>query len=186
MKLLVVALMLMIVASLFAQEAKLTDAGTIELAGTISFSNYKAPAADFSYSVFTFAPQVSYFFLDYFSVGMSTGLGYLPGLTVVSPSTGEGSTVVQFFLSPAYHFSLDSKQLFPFVEGQVGYGVVTSGSSSSGLSYGGRAGVKFIPAGHFFLTFAGQFVSLRLKRSGETQRLGWDYWTIGVGVGGFF
>lgn len=171
---------------LFAQDSRLTDQGTIELAGTVSFSNYKAPAADFSYSVFTFAPQVSYFFLDNFSVGMSTGLGYLPGLTVVSPRTGEGSTVVQLFLSPAYHFMLDSKQLFPFVEGQVGYGLVTSGSSSSGLSYGGRAGVKFIPAGHFVLTFAGQFVSLRLHRSNINYRVGWDYWTVGVGVGGFF
>jgi len=179
-------LLLLITPSLLAQDAKLTDAGTIEVAGTISFSNYRAPAADFSYSVFTFAPQVSYFFLENISVGMTTGLGYLPGLTVVSPSDGEGSTVVQLFLSPAYHFPLDSKQLFPFVEGQVGYGIVTSGSSSSGLSYGARAGVKFTPVGHFVLTFAGQFVSLRLNRSGETQRLGWDYWAFGISVGGWF
>jgi hypothetical protein len=180
------AFSLLIAQLVSAQEEKLTDAGTIELAGTVSFSNYRAPAADFSYSVFTFAPQVSYFFLDNFSVGMSTGLGYLPGLTVVSPTGGESSTVVQLFLSPAYHFSLDSKQLFPFVEGQVGYGLVTSGESSSGLSYGGRAGVKFIPAGHFVLTFAGQFVSLRLHQTGIDERIGWDYWTIGVGVGGYF
>jgi len=186
MKNFLITSLLMVASPVSAQEAKLTDAGTIELAGTVSFSNYRAPAADFSYSVFTFAPQVSYFFLDNLSLGISTGLGYLPGFSVVSPSDGAGSTVVQLFLSPAYHFALDSKQLFPFVEGQVGYGLVTSGSSSSGLSYGGRAGVKLVPAGHFVLTFAGQFVSLRLHRAGIDQRIGWDYWTFGVGVGGYF
>jgi hypothetical protein len=127
---------------LAVQAQTLTDAGTIELAGTISFSNYKAPAVDVSYSVFTFAPQVSYFLMENFSVGVTTGLGYLPGVSIVSPKWGESSTVVQLFLSPAYHFALDSKQLHPFVEGQIGYGVVTSGEASSGLSYGGRAGVK--------------------------------------------
>jgi len=186
MKLLVVALMLMIVASLSAQETKLTDTGTIELSGAVSYSHYRAPAADFSASVFTIAPQVSYFITDAFSVGLTTGLGFLPGVSLVTQSVGEGTTAIQLFVSPAYHFILDSKKLFPFIEGQVGLGLVTSGSSSSGLSYGGRAGVKFTPVDHLVLTFAGQFVSLRLHRSGLNQRVGWDYWTIGVGVGGYF
>lgn len=172
--------------SFAAHAQNLTDAGTFDLAGTISFSNYKAPAADVSYSVFTFAPQVSYFVLENFSVGISTGLGYLPGVSIVSPKGGESSTVVQLFLSPTYHFALDSKKLHPFVEGQIGYAVVTSGEASSGLSYGGRAGVKFTPVSHFVLTFAGQFVSMRLRQTGIDQRFGWDYWTFGVGVGGYF
>jgi hypothetical protein len=164
----------------------LTDAGSLELSGTISFSNYKAVAIGRSYSVFTFAPQVSYFVVDRFSVGITTGLGYLPGLSVVSPSSGESSTVLQLFLAPAYHFVLDSKTLAPFVEGEVGYGIVTSGSSSSGLSYGGRTGIKIVPADHLVLALAVQFVSLRLFPSGSSERIGWDYWTFGVGVGGYF
>lgn len=179
-------LALLIASPAAAQESRLTDRGSVEMAGTISFSNYRAPAADVSYSVFTFAPQVSYFFRDNASLGITTGLGYLPGLSVVSPSDGERSTVVQLFLSPAYHFPLDSKQLFPFVEGQLGYGIVTSGDTGSGLSYGARAGVKFTPADHLVLTFAAQYVSLRLKEDGSDQRLGWDYWTLGLSVGGWF
>jgi hypothetical protein len=169
-----------------AQGLKLTDAGTTELAGTISYANYKAPAVDVSYSVFTFAPQVSYFFIENLSLGITTGLGYLPGISIVSPSDGESSTVVQLFLSPAYHFPIDSKQLYPFVEGQIGYALVTDGDASSGLSYGGRAGIKFTPVEHFVITFAGQFTSLRLYEDGSDERIGWDYWTIGFGVGGYF
>ena len=165
---------------------QLTDAGNVEISGTVSFSHYAAAASDFSSSVFTFAPQVSYFLSKSLSLGVSTGLGFLSGLSVVSPSNGDKSTVVQLFLDPAYHFQLDSKKLVPFVEGQLGYGVVTTGDTSSGLSYGGRAGVKFVPVEHLVLTIAAQFLSLRLYRSGSDDRLGWDYWTTGVGVGGYF
>lgn len=171
---------------IFAQDSKLTEAGTIELSGAVSYSHYRAPAADFSASVFTIAPQVSYFITDAFSVGLTTGLGFLPGVSLVTQSVGEGTTAIQLFVSPAYHFILDSKKLFPFIEGQVGLGLVTSGESSSGLSYGGRAEVKFTPVDHLVLTFAGQFVSLRLHQSGMDQRIGWDYWTIGIGIGGYF
>lgn len=186
MKRILLIVSIVCVQPLAMQAQNLTDAGTFELAGTISFSNYKAPAADVSYSVFTFAPQVSYFVMENFSVGVTTGLGYLPGVSIVSPKGGESSTVVQLFASPAYHFALDSKKLHPFVEGQIGYAVVTSGEATSGLSYGGRAGVKFTPVSHFVLTFAGQFVSMRLRQTGIDQRFGWDYWTFGVGVGGYF
>jgi len=165
---------------------QLTAAGNVELAGNVSFSHYDAAASDFSTSVFTFAPQVSYFWRENFSLGLSTGFGYLSGVSVVSPSDGDNSTVVQLFAAPAYHFQLDSKQLVPFVEGQLGYGVVTSGDSSSGLSYGARAGVKFVPVDHLVLTLAAQFLSLRLYRSDSDERIGWDYWTLGVGVGGYF
>ena len=83
-------LLLLIAPSLCAQDAKLTDTGTVELAGTISFSNYGAPAADFSYLVFKFAPQVSDFFFENVSLGVSPGLcvaGMTGGYSVILPST---------------------------------------------------------------------------------------------------
>jgi hypothetical protein len=156
------------------------------MSGSVSFSNYRAPAADASYSVLNIAPQISYYVSDEISVGLTTGLGLLPGLSVVSPDRDGGTTTLQFFASPAYHFHTADRRFIPFVEGQLGYALTSDDDvSSKGLSYGGRAGIKYVPVDHFVLTFAGQFLSIRLKRDGDTQRLGWDYWTIGIGVGAY-
>jgi hypothetical protein len=169
-----------------AQDIPLTTRGTVELSGNLSFSSYRAPATDKSYSVLNIAPQVSYFLTDNISVGLATGVGIFPGLSVVSPDGGGSTTTFQIFASPAYHFQTGSNEVIPFVEGQVGYALTSDEAvSSKGLSYGGRTGIKYVPVDHLVLTFAGQFLSIRLKRDGDDRRLGWDYWTIGIGVGAY-
>lgn len=168
-----------------AQEHNYTTKGTFEMSGSISFSNYTAPAADVSYSVLNIAPQVSYFLMDGFSIGLTTGLGILPGFTVTS-GDGGGTTTFQLFASPAYHFKMSESRFVPFVEGQIGYAIASDDEfSSNGLSYGGRAGIKFIPVNHLVLNFAAQFLSIRLHSDDYEGRFGWDYWTVGIGVGAY-
>ena len=176
-----------------AQEQSFPLKGTIELAGTIAYANYtlvyQGQKGDAT-SLFSFSPQVGYFVTENFEVGLSSGVVLLPGLSF--QSSGENSTTgLQLFATPAYHFSSGGSNLTPFIEAQLGYTSLASSSGlsdvkRSGFSYGGRGGVKFVPVEHLILTFAVQYLSINLKASGELERTGYNYFTIGVGVGAYF
>ena len=174
------------------QEKNFPQSGLIELSGSIAYANYSLTfqgQKEETTSIISFSPQVGYFLTKNFEIGLSTGVVLLPGLSFQSQG-GNNISALQLFATPSYYFLLDESNLTPFVEAQLGYtSLAASGENSvsrSGFSYGGRAGIKFVPVEHIIFTLAGQYLSINLKPAGETERTGYNYFTIGVGVGVYF
>ena len=64
--------------------------------------------------------------------------------------------MTQLFLYPGYNLRLEGSRATPFIEVPLGYTSMSSGSStSSGFSWGVKAGVKIVPTGHMLLTLYG-------------------------------
>jgi hypothetical protein len=107
--------------------------GVIELGGTASFSSVTGLTS------FSISPYLGFFIID------QVELGFIPSLTVVSPSGGNSLTSYGIVAAPAYHFKLSSPSVTPFIEGQVGFsGVSAGGSSSTNFNGGARGGVKVL------------------------------------------
>lgn len=176
-----------------AQEKPFATQGVTEIAGSISFSRFslvsRGETGDAS-TMFSLAPQIAYFVADGFEIGMTTGITYytlLPGFSVITPPAGQATTMLQLFFSPAYNFRAQGNNAYLFIEPQLGYTSTSRGeSSASGLSFGGRAGVKVVAAEHLLVTFSGQYLAITLKESGATERSGINYLSFGVGIAGYF
>ncbi len=173
-----------------AQDSQFAKKGIVELAGNLSFSSYTTVSngkAGDAISIFVFAPQVGYFVVDGFELGLTTGISLLPGFSVISPEDGESTNILQLFFSPSYNLETANKNIYPFLEAQLGYTSLSSGNNtSSGFSYGGRVGVKVVAVEHMLLTFAAQYIAITLNEKGETERDGFNYLMFGVGISGYF
>ena len=174
----------------FPQDKLFARKGTVELSGNISFSSYTPVFNDMSgtaATIFTLAPQIGVFASDGFEIGLRTGISLLPGVSIISSGGNNSTTVLGLFFAPSYNFVTTSEMLFPFLEGQAGYTSISSGSNTnSGFSYGGRAGLKIIAAGHLLLTVSVEYLAITLNAPSANERSGYNYLNIGVGVGGFF
>ena len=181
---------------LIAQETGFAMRGITELGGTISYASYTPVSngsTDDATSIFSLAPQVSYFVADGFEIGFSPGVAFLlfpPGVTSLSGKGSGSSTAIQLWLTTAYNIQTQSKAVFPFVELQAGYTSsndwLFGSSKASGFSYGFKGGVKVVAVEHLLVNIAVQYNLLTLNRSGATERSGFNYLTIGAGIGGYF
>jgi len=120
--------------------------GTIELGGSIGFSSTtgvnNGESSENSLSNFSFDPYVGYFVIN----GLE--LGIIPSFSTSSYSD-QSTTSFGVYFAPAWNFDLKSN-LFPFVEGRIGYNTSsyddgnseTDESSYGGLAWGLRGGVK--------------------------------------------
>ena len=180
---------------LIAQESGFAMRGVTELGGTVSYASYTPVSGGQTgdaTSIFTLAPQVGYFVADGVEIAFSPGVSFIlfpAGVTSLSGSSGSTSTAVQLWFTAAYNFQTSGKTVFPFIEGQAGY---TSSSDwlfgsgkASGFSYGFKGGVKVVAVEHLLINIAVQYNLLTLNQSGATERSGFNYLTIGVGIGGF-
>lgn len=181
---------------LIAQESGFAMKGITEVGGTISYASF-TPVSNGSTgdatSVFSIAPQVSHFFADGFEIGFSPGVSFFlfpPGVTSLSGSGAGSSTAIQLWLTTAYNIQTSGKTVFPFVELQAGYTSsndwLFGSSKASGFSYGFKGGVKVVAVEHLLINIAVQYNLLTLKPSGATERSGFNFLTIGAGIGGFF
>jgi hypothetical protein len=173
-----------------AQDKKFATKGVTEISGTVSYSNFtyvsNGETGD-AISIFTLAPQIGFFVIDGLELGLSSGVSLLPGFSVLSPEDGESTNILQFFLSPSYNITTENTSLYPFVEAQLGYTAIASGDQTdSGFSYGGRAGLKIVAAEHFLVSASIQYLLITLNESGETERNGFNYLMVGVGIAGYF
>jgi hypothetical protein len=172
-----------------AQERTFATKGITEISGSFAYSSFTPVSngnTSASTSIFTLTPQIGYFIQDGFEIGLSSGLSFLPGVTFVFPSGGNNTTILGLFFTPSYNFRIESKSVFPFIEGQLGYTAVSSGSStSSGFSYGGKGGIKMIIADHVLLNFSAQYSAITLNPEGATERWGFNYLTLSIGVGAY-
>jgi hypothetical protein len=136
-------IMLLLLLGACNAHAQYATKNVVELGGTISYSSTTAvsngDAATNSTSIFQFMPYVDYFITDGFSVGL------LPGINIIKLAGATSSTTyLAIFAAPGYTFTTGGN-LFPFVEGLVGYtGISSNGNSQGGLSYGGKAGLKIV------------------------------------------
>lgn len=120
--------------------------GTIEVGGSIGFSSTTSvsdgQSASNSTTTIRLEPYIGYFVVNSFE------LGFEPSFT--TSSYGDySSTSFGIYFAPAWNFDLRSN-LFPFLEGRIGYNTYSSddGNSAtedptySGLAWGLRGGVK--------------------------------------------
>lgn len=165
---------------LSAQERPFGSAGCMEAGGSITFlsttpvSNGKTGEA---ISVFTIAPYIGYFAANGFEIGFNPGLIYM--------SYGSSSTTqFSFYLAPSYNFTTESKT-YPFIEGLIGYNTASSSGSSSssgGLCWGGRTGLKVNVTGNGLLIVALQYSQITMEPSGWTgNRYGSNVLSVSAG-----
>lgn len=173
-----------------AQEKHFGEAGIMEVAGGVSFASItpvgNGETGDAT-TLLSLAPELSYFVMDGFEIGFSPGVTLLPGVSVVTPSAGDGITILQLFASPAYNFHSEESRVNPFLAVPFGYTSASSGSSTqSGFSWGAKGGIKVVAASHLLLTFYGQYLALSFTPDNATERAGFNFLSFGVAVGGFF
>ena len=173
-----------------AQDRQFAKEGVTEISGTLSYSSFtsvsRGETGD-AISIFTLAPQIGYFITDGFELSLGTGVSLIPGFSVISPEDGESTSLLQLFLAPSYNIKTNDAKLYPFLEAQLGYTSLSSGDdTNSGFSYGGRAGIKIAAVEHFLVNLSVQYLLITLNESGATERNGFNYLTVGVGISGYF
>ncbi len=165
----------------FAQEKKFAQKGVWELGGTMSYSSRKqvsnGSVSGSSVSTFSVQPFAGYFITDNFELGFNPfGVSY----------TSFGSlnfTQVTVFLAPSYNFKTTRENLYPFIEGLIGYTSqsVSSGSTSNGISYGGRAGLKISVGSSGLLNVGINYLLITLNPPNSSGRNGENDFAFSAG-----
>jgi hypothetical protein len=180
----------LLTAPTFAQDKGFGGAGVIEIAGSISFASITPVSNGKTEDATTFlslAPEISYFATDGFEIGFNPGVSLLPGISVITPSKGDGTTILQLFASPAYNFHSEGSEVNPFLSIPFGYTSASSGSmTQSGFSWGVKGGIKIVAVQNLLFTVYGQYMALSFTPEKATERSGFNFLSFGVGVGGFF
>jgi hypothetical protein len=152
--------------------------GTIELGGSISFQSIEPVSngnTGNSTTILSIAPFIGFFPVDGFEIGFNP-----LGITSMSSSGGPSVTQLMILLAPSYNFKTNGKE-FPFIEGLVGYTSVSAGSSVSGLSWGGRAGVKVAVTDKGLLILGIQYLQITLNQSNASNRNGENEFSVSAG-----
>lgn len=149
--------------------------GTTEAGGSISFMSmwqvYNGQTSEASSTTLTCAPFVGYFVSDGFEIGANP-----LGITLYN----SGLAVINIFVAPSYNFKTEGNA-FLFIEALLGYTAQTNGTTYSGVSWGGRAGVKTAVAGHALVNLGAEYLQVTLNRSGQTKRNGYNQFLISAG-----
>lgn len=167
--------------SALSQEKSFAQKGVVELGGSVSFSSriavYNGSTQGDAFTTFSLQPYIGYFVSDKFELGMNP-----LGITYMSQGSSN-ATQIGIFVAPAYNFTTTSGNLFPFIEGLIGYTSQTSTGSTdrSGFSYGGRTGIKVSVGNSALLNISVQYLMITLNRSGATDRNGENDLAIAAG-----
>lgn len=141
--------------------------GTKEFGGSIAFQSFapvtngKTGDALTSLSV---APYIGWFLSDRFELGFNP-FGFS---SFWFGGGGGGATTVTITAAPSYNFISDGRST-PFIEGLFG---VLAFSSTTGYSYGGRAGLKNEIAGHALLNIGAEYLATTVGPGGPSGRNG--------------
>ncbi|TSA27074.1 MAG: hypothetical protein D4R68_06180 [Ignavibacteriales bacterium] len=183
--------LLLLGAAACSVQAQYATKGATEIGGSVSYSSTtqvaNGTAASNSTSLFSFMPYANYFITNGFSLGVS------PGINIFKAAGSTSSTTYLLLaIVPGYTFSTKSN-IFPFIEGVVGYGAITtSGSSStdvSGISFGGKGGIKVLvgQSGLFSAGLSYMLITLNPKNppAGADKRNGFDNFALSLGFSVF-
>ena len=178
----------------YNSNAQFKNRGTIEVGGTISYTSVTAVSNgttdNNSSSMFNFTPMLSYFVVDGFYLGVS------PGINIVKVAGSDNPvTNLMLFAVPGYAFG--KGDVFPFVEGWLGYsalnsdGVSFEGTSSgklelSGLSYGARGGVKLQVGKGGLVNMGLSYIAYTFNAKGADKRTGMNTLAFVIGFSVFF
>jgi hypothetical protein len=189
MALLIAAVLIPLVSSQ-GQGKNFGDAGIAEIAGSVSFSSFtpvsNGKTGDAT-TLLSFGPQFGYFVARGFELGFSPGMALLPGISYVTPSEGDATTILQLFVFPAYNYHAPGSNAVPFIQIPLGYTSMSQGGyTDSGFSWGVKGGVKIIAEGQLLVTVYGEYLQLSFTPEKATERAGFNYLSFGVSVGGFF
>ncbi len=168
------------------QRRRFGSPGVVELGGSTTFAASQ-PVTGGSTGAwvydFTMLPYAGYFVIEGFELGLNPG-----GVNV--RSAGDTTTVqLRILFAPSYNFHTPT-MVTPFVEGLAGLtssSIIHTGStkSSSGFTFGGRAGIKAAVTERGMLTIGIQFLRITLNPSGAGSRnganelsasAGWTVW----------
>lgn len=158
--------------------------GTIEVGGSIGFSSTTSvsngESASNSTTTIRLEPYIGYFIVNSFE------LGFFPSFTSQSYA-GSSSTSLGIYIAPAWNFNLRSN-LFPFLEGRVGYSSTSSGGSTyGGLAWGAKGGVKVKIGNSSLFNLALSYDQLTYNPSGSSGgRNGYNVFAINGGFTVFF
>ena len=181
---------ILLVSTCSSQEKDFGKAGTVEIAGSVSFSSITPVShgrTGEATTLLSLGPEIGYFVADGFEIGFNPGISLIPGVSVITPSEGEGLTIMQLFAYPAYNFHTEGNPVSPFLQVPFGYTAMTSNDfTQSGFSWGVKGGLKVTIASHLLLTVYGQYLAMTFNPEGVTERYGFNFLSFGVGVGGFF
>ena len=175
------AAIIMIQLTIYSQDKKFAQKGVVELGGSVSFSSrvavYNGSTQGDAFTTFSLQPYIGYFVTDKFELGMNP-----LGITYMSQGSSN-ATQIGIFVAPAYNFITTSGNLFPFIEGLIGYSSQTSTGSTdrSGFSYGGRTGIKVSVGSSALLNISVQYLMITLNRSGASDRNGENDLAIAAG-----
>jgi hypothetical protein len=177
---------------LFGQGKAFATQGVTEVGGSISFSSFtpvnNGKTGDVN-TLFSFGPHIGYFVTNGFEIGINPGITLIPGVSIITPESGDATTVLQLFAYPAYNFRIEGSNATPFLEVPFGYTSMSSGNTkNSGFSWGVMGGVKTVVSGQVLLTFYVEYLLITLdsEKSTSTERTGMNYLSVGIAVGGFF
>jgi hypothetical protein len=176
----------------YSQRTEFATGGVTEIGGSISFSSisevYAGKTGDAT-TILSVGPKIGYFVANGFELGIHPGISAWimpPGLSVVSGG-GSTSTLLQLFAFAAYNIRNEGSTMHPFIEVPFGYTSQSSGSyTSSGFSWGIRGGIKVAPLGALLVTISGEYYQITMSPTGAKERTGFNFFSFGVGVGGFF
>ena len=160
--------------------AQFATKGVIELGGAVSYSSTTAVSngttADQSTTLFQFMPYGNYYIIDGFSLGLSPGIDILK-----FAGASESVKGYAIFLVPGYAFTTKSN-MYPFIEGMVGYTALKSGATDlSGISFGGKVGVKFGVGNNGLITAGISYILFNLSPSGADKRSGYNDLALSFG-----
>jgi len=153
--------------------AQYATKGTIELGGAVSFSSTTAVSngttADQSSTLFQFMPYGNYYITDGFSLGLSPGIDILK-----YAGASDSYKLYAVFFVPGYAF-ITKSNMYPFIEGMVGYTAMKVGSSDlSGISFGGKGGVKLLVGSNGIITAGLSYMLFNLSPKGADKRSGYN------------
>jgi hypothetical protein len=144
------------------------------LGGQLSVSGSKIDGDNDAITVFSFEP--------YLGIKLSRGfeLGFYPGLSSISGGS-LSRTAYQVYFAPAYNF--DAGNVYPFIEGLVGYS--DSDVGLSGMGFGGSAGLKVQIGNSSLLSVGFNYVHQNLHSSSGssyTENVGTYQFDVGFRV----
>jgi len=180
-------LLTLVVGSVSLSAQNFAKKGVWELGGGIGFSSStnvsNGESADDAATTFIFEPYVGYFVIN------SLELGLIPRFDSYSFGDLSISSFGVYF-APAWNFDLQS-QLFPFIEGRIGYNTQTVKfedeedpyeQTRSGLAYGGRGGLKYQLGNSALVNFSLGYTMITLDpENSEGDRNGSNDFDVMVG-----
>lgn len=170
--------------------------GIFEIGGNASYASItevvEGQTLSGSFSILNLSPQFGYFVTNGLEIGFNTGVTFFPGIvpggiTYLSDGQNSNTTILQLFATLSYNFKTKGESVYPFLEGQIGYSSESEsgGTASSGLGWGLRGGIKVVATSHLLFTFSAQYLALTLNQPNDPLRNGFNYFSVGVGIGGF-